>query len=129
MKIELERVKKEALLADGEIRKANIRVLKRHGIELPQTLQGYLGIPEEERLGIIEEQEQERVNAQIDKFLNTSLGNLTLKELIELYLNEKLAKVADNQSLPTVDWRESRQDTIIEIFREAGCKKVELLKP
>jgi len=39
------------------------------------------------------------LQAQVDKFLNTNLGNLSIGKLIELYLNKKLAKVADDQEL------------------------------
>jgi len=65
----MEQVKKEALLTPSERRAANARVLKRHGIELPQTLAGYLEVPEFERLEIMAEQEQERLQDQVEKVL------------------------------------------------------------
>lgn len=113
---EYERVKKEALLTPYEIRTANTRVLKRHGIELPQTLHGYLSIPEEERLQIIEEQEHERLQTQVDKVLKAD--GIVIK--------------ADDQSLPEVPYNyedECQQYTSYskaqQDMRRAGFVKVE----
>jgi len=80
------------------------------------------------------------LQAQVDKFLNTNLGNLSIGKLIELYLNKKLAKVADDQELSLAVCHSitscgvySNPNTLKKQVRaylkEASCHKVELLKP
>ena len=69
--------------------------------------------------------------ALADKILSIKLGNITLKELIELYDKGKLVKMADEQSLPKVPYIPNGIDKVYERAQadmlKAGFKKVEPL--
>jgi len=64
-----------------------------------------------------------------EEILSVKIGNITLKELIEL--KGKLVKLASNQALPTYKGEPliagSSADILIECLRKAGFKKVEPL--
>ena len=87
---------KPKILSDEQIKKANERVLSRHGIKEPITFEEAIRfISDKERIAIIEEQNQERLQAQLDA--DVAYYEQEEKELVDSFTQTMREMVAQNR--------------------------------